>query len=145
MVMCIARFNIELEMHETVRREGSMSWQDMRALYIKHMKKYVGPAVDVDLRDGLHFVSKPHYRMNFYQYTYSFGNIASSIMYKRYHADHKYASAIDTFLCAGEHASVDDIFKSIGINTATKEVFLEGLSILEDDINAFKRLVKAKK
>ncbi len=144
-VMCIARFNIELEYHETIRREGSMNWQTMRDVYQKHMQAYVGKAINVRPSDGLHFVSKPHYRMNFYQYTYSFGNLMSSLMYRNYQADQSYQTAVDTFLTAGEHASVDDIFKSIDINTTKTETYHEGLALLAADIKQFTALVKAKK
>ena len=139
-VMCIARFSIELELHEAVRREGSLSWKEMQQIYKKHMKRFVGPAISVDDRDGLHFVYKPHFRMNFYQYTYSFGNLMSSIMLNRYEADSSYHAHVDQFLCAGEHASVDDIFSAIGIDTKKVATFTEGLALLERDIAQFQKL-----
>lgn len=140
MVMCIARFAVELEFHNTVRTEGAITWQQMRTLYMKHMKNYVGPAVTVRSSDGLHFVYKTHYRMNFYQYTYSFGNIASSLLYKNYIKDSSYSEKIDSFLSAGNSASVNDIFRLVGINTKNSKMYEEGLGLLKDDIQLFKKL-----
>lgn len=145
MMMCIARYSAELEMHNTIRQQGSMTWQDMSAVLAKHLRKYCGPAITVDDADGLSVISKTHYRRNFYQYTYSFGEIASSIMYNRYAKDSSYAEKVDTFLCAGDKDSVENIFKEIGIDTTKPAVFEEGLSLLEDQIKEFTALVKKAK
>jgi len=141
-IMCIARFKFELEMHETIRREGGMSWEDMAAALRRHFAAYCGPAITVSETDGLVFIAKPHYRMNFYQYSYSFGDLGSSIMRKRYREDVSYKREIDTFLCAGDSQSVEHIFKSIGIDMSKESTFLEGLSLLEEEIKEFEKLHK---
>ena len=143
MILCIARFNAELEMHETIRREGAMTGPEMAANLAKHFKRSVGGSVAVKDEDGLIIHSKPHYRMNFYQYSYSFGKIGSSIMCNRYYEDSSYAKEVDKFLCAGESDSVENIFKSIGIDMSKTDTFLEGLSILEKDIKELEKLTKA--
>jgi oligoendopeptidase F len=143
MIMCIARYLAELEMHETVRQDGAMTWQQMAAVQAKHFRNYCGSAIKVDDTDGLAIIAKTHYRRNFYQFSYSFGVIASSIMYTRYQQDASYASEVDRFLCAGEKASVDDIYKEIGIDTTKPAVFTEGINLLEQEIKTFEKLVKA--
>lgn len=142
MILCIARFNFELEMHETIRQEGAMTAKELAAGLAKHFKKSVGPAVKVADEDGLIVYSKPHYRMNFYQYSYSFGEIGSSIMRHRYYQDEAYAAQVDAFLSAGDSASVEDIFKNIGIDMSKSETFLEGLALLEAEIDEFEKLAR---
>jgi len=142
MIMCIARFKAELEIHETIRAKGAMTWQDMSAVLAKHFKKFVGPAITVTDNDGLSVICKTHYRRNFYQFTYSFGQAASSIMWYRYTQDPTYVAQVGTFLTAGDKASVESIFKEIGINTTSAAVFEEGLNILEQEIKAFTALAK---
>lgn len=142
MVMCISRFKFELEMHETIRRAGGMSWQDMATALSKHLGEYAGPAIKMNRDDGLSVFTKVHYRSNFYQYSYSFGEIGSSIMRKRYHQDHSYRKEVDTFFTLGESANVETIFNKIGIDMSKNETFLEGLKILEDDIDLFQKLTK---
>jgi oligoendopeptidase F len=144
MIMCIARFKFELEMHETIRREGGMTWQEMSAALAKHFADYTGPAVETLPEHGLIVLCKPHYRMNFYQYSYSFGEIGSSIVRARYNKDRTYATKVDRFLSAGESDSVEAIFKSIGIDMAKAETYNQGLSLLEADIKAFEKLVDKK-
>jgi oligoendopeptidase F len=63
-------------------------------------------------------------------------------MYKRYKDNHDYATKVDTFLTAGDHASVEKIFKSIGIDVSKSAAFDEGLDLLEADIDAFIKATK---
>lgn len=142
MIMCIARYRAELEMHETVRRQGSMTWQEMSAVLAKHFRQYCGSAINITDDDGLSVIAKTHYRRNFYQFTYSFGVIASSIMFKRCQESPEYKTQVDTFLCAGEKDSVENIFKEIGIDTTKPAVFQEGIELLNNEIDLFESLVK---
>ena len=141
-VMCIARYKAELEIHETIRVEGAMTWQEMSACLVRHFTDYCGSAIDLNETDGYNVIAKIHYRMNFYQYSYSFGNLASSIMFKRYKDNPDYTKQVDTFLTAGDHATVEKIFKSIGIDVSKSAAFDEGLDLLEADINAFIKATK---
>lgn len=141
-IMCIARYKAELEIHETIRREGGMTWQEMSACLVRHFRDYCGSAIDFNETDGYNVIAKIHYRMYFYQYSYSFGNLASSIMYKRYKDNPDYVNQVDTFLTAGDHTTVENIFKSIGIDVSKSAAFDEGLDLLEADINAFIKATK---
>lgn len=145
MIMCIARFRFELEIHERIRKEGGMTWQEMSAALARHFSDYVGKSIDTKDEHGLIVVSKPHYRMNFYQYSYSFGEIGSSIMRARYKDDKSYGKEVDKFLSAGESASVEDIFRSIGIDMSEQETFHQGLDLLEKDIEKFEKLLRKKR
>ncbi len=142
MIMCIARFKFELEMHETIRREGGMSWQEMAAGLARHFAAYTGPSIKTLPEHGTGVISKVHYRMNFYQYSYSFGEIGSSIMRSRFESDESYRVQIDHFLSLGDSASVEDIFNSVGIDMSKEETFHQGLDLLEADIDRFSALAK---
>lgn len=144
MIMCIARFKFELSYHETVRKEGGMTWQEMSAGLAKNFADYTGKDVKTLPEHGLIVLSKPHYRMNFYQYSYSFGEIGSSIMRAKYKKDKSYAEKVDSFLSQGGRASVNDIFKSIGIDMSKTDTYHLGLDLLEADIKKFEELVSEK-
>ena len=144
MIMCIARFQFELEMHETIRREGGMTWQEMSAALARQFAAYTGPAIQTSDEHGLIVLSKPHYRMNFYQYSYSFGEIGSSIMRTRCKEDIEYRKKVDHFLSQGGSGSVEDIFKSVGIDMSKAATFNQGLDLLEADIERFEKLATHK-
>lgn len=144
LVMCISRFKAELEIHQTIRHEGGMSWPEMADCLAKHLGDYVGPAIKTTQEDGMSVFTKTHYRRNFYQYSYSFGEIGSSILRKRYHEDNSYAKEVDRFLCLGESDTVENIFAAVDIDMTKDETFLEGLQIVEDDIDLLEQLTRHK-
>ena len=142
MIMCIARYKAELEIHTTIREKGAMSFDDMSACLAKHFKQYCGPAISVQQTDGLSVAWKTHYRRNFYQYSYSFGEIGSSIMRSRYRKDKAYVQEVEKFLSLGESLSVEDIFKEVGIDMSKASTFNEGLDLLEEEIAQYSKLAK---
>ena len=141
----IAFFNFENELHQTIRKEGAMTWKEMAALMQKHLQSYLGSAVDVTLEDGLMFVFIGHIRNFFYVYSYAYGELMSSMMMRKLREDPKYIEKIDEFLTAGGSNTVEGIFKSIGIDTMKPETFLESLKSLESDIKALEKLTTASK
>lgn len=141
----ISFYNYELDLHRTIRKNGAMTKEEMQKMMQKHLVAYLGPAVEVTERDGLSFVYVSHFRYGFYVYTYAYGILMSNIMAGRLLADPKYVSHIDTFLTSGGSATVEDIFKSIGINPLKRETFTESLASLERDIEEFKKYAQKTK
>jgi oligoendopeptidase F len=138
----IACFNFELELHRTIREKGSMSKEEIAALMNKNMKAYIGPAMKFTEEDGYFFVSWSHIRRFFYVYSYAYGHLISSALYRKYKADPSYMKEIKKFLSAGGSMSPDDIFKLIGINTRDPKFFEEGLKQIEEDIKRLEKLTK---
>ena len=140
----IAFFNCELEIHQTIWKEGAMTKEELRDCMYKHLRSYLGNGVALEKNDGYSFVYIPHLRYGFYVYTYTFGILMSSAMAKNYQQDPSYLKQIDSFLSAGASMNVADIFKSIGINTARKDTFKIALESHANDIKQFEKLVNAK-
>jgi len=140
----IAFFNFELELHNVVRVQGAITKEELGKMMQKHLKAYLGSAVEVTERDGLSYVYVQHFRYGFYVYSYAYGILASSIMARKYKEDPSYVEQIDRFLTAGGSNTVENIFKSIGIDTTKEETFLDSLKALEADIKMFENLTKKK-
>ncbi len=138
----IAFFNFELDMHNTIRTEGAMNNEELAKMMQKHLKAYMGPAVEVTEKDGYSYVYVPHIRYGFYVYTYAYGQLISSLMAQSFERDNSYIEKIDTFLHSGSTATVEDIFKSIGINVKKTETFEKGLALQEQDIKLYESLIK---
>lgn len=141
----ISFFNCELEIHQTIEKNGAMTKEELRDTMYRHLKSYLGPAVDIDKSDGYSFVYIPHLRFGFYVYTYTFGMLMSSLMAKKYQQDKSYVNEIDKFLTSGSAMNVQDIFKSIDINISKQDTFKKALEGHEADIKQFEALVKRKK
>lgn len=138
----IAFFNAELEIHNTIHREGAMTAEELRLCMKKHLTSYLGSAVQINPEDGYSFVYIPHLRYGFYVYTYSFGLLMSTHMANLYKADPSYVEQIDRFLRAGETATVANIFKSIDINIEASETYQNALQLQSQDIATFRKLVR---
>ncbi len=138
----IAFFNLELEIHETINKQGAMTKEELRAATEKHLKAYLGDGVTVEPEDGYSFVYIGHLRYGFYVYTYAFGLLMSTIMANRYKENPAYIEKIDTFLCSGQSDTVANIFKQIGINTTKPDTYAEALENMAADIKTFKKLIK---
>ncbi len=141
----IAFFNFELELHTRIRTEGSLTKEAMAGLMQKHLGSYMGGAVNVTEDDGYSFVYVGHFRSMFYVYTYAYGHLMSTLMHQRYVEDNRYIEKVDSFLKAGGSDTVENIFKSIGVNAHKIDTFTTALGSLKADISEFGRLAKAAK
>ncbi len=137
----IACFNFEVDLHESIRKEGKISKEAMAAMMNKHMQSYMGSAVELGEEEGYTFVSWSHIRSFFYVYSYAYGLLISKVLYQKWKENNSYKTKIEQFLSAGGSMSPKDIFKSIGITT-NKAFFEAGLKGIEADINKLEKLAK---
>lgn len=137
----IACFNFELDLHRTIRNDGSISKEDIAKMMNKHMKAYLGPTFKLTGLDGYFFVNWSHIRNFFYVYTYSYGQLISKVLHQKYAEDANYISKIDEFLSMGQSKRPEKIFGDIGIATNTK-LFKGGLMSIEKDIDVLENLTK---
>ncbi|HEY4479012.1 MAG TPA: M3 family oligoendopeptidase [Candidatus Paceibacterota bacterium] len=140
----IACFNFEVELHNEVRKKGSLDKDAMAALLTKHMKSYLGPAVRVDQKDGYAFVQWGHIRRFFYVYSYAFGQITSKALFAEYRKDSSFINEVKKFLEAGSSAQPETIFASIGIDVTKPDFFKIGLQNIEKDIERLEKLIAKK-
>ncbi|OGG66724.1 hypothetical protein A2Z56_01105 [Candidatus Kaiserbacteria bacterium RIFCSPHIGHO2_12_45_16] len=138
----IAFFNCELEIHNTIHSKGAMTHGELKECMYRHLKSYLGKAVEITPEDGVSYIYVGHLRYGFYVYTYAFGHLLSSVMAAKYKADNKFSTEIDTFLTSGQSASAVDIYKRIGFDITTPDIFAEALKAQERDITTFKKLLQ---
>ncbi|MFZ2484893.1 MAG: M3 family oligoendopeptidase [Minisyncoccia bacterium] len=141
----IAFFNFELELHENIRKDGQVSKELIARLMSKHLRSYLGTAVDVTEDDGYFYVYISHIRRFFYVYTYAYGQIISRALYEKWKKDPSYAKKIKQFLSAGGSMSPENIFKMIGVDTSKTAFFETGLKSIEKDIIKLEKLAKGLK
>ncbi len=138
----IAFFNFEREMHELIRTQGAASKEELAALLTKQLRAHLGKGVTVEDDDGYSFVYIGHFRSMFYVYTYAYGLLMSNLMVQEYRNDKNYVSKIDQFLQSGGSNTVENIFKSIGIDAYKTATFEASLGNIADNVAEFGRLVK---
>lgn len=136
----VACFNFELEMHNTIRKTGNMSKEDLASTMNKHMKSYMGD-VNFGDKDGYFFVGWPHLRFFFYVYSYAFGQLTSKVLYQKYKEDKNYIEKIKQFLSTGSSMSPEDTFKAIGLDLKNPEFWKNGMKEIENDIKTLEKLI----
>lgn len=141
----ICFFNYELDMHNNIRREGAMTKEELAAMMQKHLKAYLGPAVNVTELDGYSYVYIPHLRYGFYVYSYTYGHLMSNLMASKYRKNPDYLEKIDQFLSAGGSDTVENIFSAIGFNTRKINTFMESLKTQEEEIALLEKLTLKQK
>ena len=134
-----AFFNFELSLHEHIRSEGSIDSKTIATLFSKHIKKYMGANVNVNITDGYSYVYIGHFRRMFYVYSYAYGQLISSLMFNMYKNDKSYKNSIHDFLCSGASNSVENIYRSIGIEPNNPDVIENALTEYKQDIKTFKK------
>jgi oligoendopeptidase F len=138
----IACFNFELEMHTHIREQGLATKEELATMMRKHLKSYLGSAVDVTDKDGYSYVSWHHLRYGFYVFTYAYGHLISNLLIQKYNSDKTFLTNINKFLQAGGSDTVENIFSKIGINTKKIETFTESLKTQENEIALLEKLTK---
>jgi oligoendopeptidase F len=136
----VAFFNFELEMHRHIRAEGLATKDELATMMQRHLQSYLGPAVEITERDGYSYVYIPHIRYGFYVYTYAYGHLISNLMANRYQIDKNYIEQIDSFLCAGGKDTVENIFRSINIDTKSVNTFVKSLDRQAKEISQLQKL-----
>lgn len=135
-------FNFEKDLHKAIKEKGSISKEEMAALYVKNAKATNGPAVEVVDTDGYAFTNVPHFRYFFYVYSYAYGQIISKALYAKYKEDPSFIEKVKQFLSYGGSKSPYEIFKSIGIDTSKPEFFEEGIKQIREELNVATKLAK---
>jgi oligoendopeptidase F len=138
----IACFNFENDIHNTVRKNGLVSKEELAELHNKNMKAYLGPIFKMEHDDGYLFVQWGHIRRFFYVYSYAYGLLVSKALLRRYKKDKTFIKSIEKFLSSGGKDTPENILKEIGLDVTTGALFKEGIEQIEDDIKRLEELIK---
>lgn len=137
----IACFNYEKEIHQTLRKKGFISKEEMADLHNKHMGAYLGPIFEFEHDDGYFFVKWGHIRRFFYVYSYAYGLLVSKVLFKKYKEDKNFLPSIKKFLSAGGKDTPENILKEIGIDVGHESFFKAGIKEIANDISRLEKML----
>ncbi len=132
-----ACYRFEQDLHREFRRIGYLSKDAIGALFQKHMKVYMGDAVEHPPESAHWWLYWSHIRNFFYVYSYATGLLISKALQAGVYADTAYIDRVITFLSAGKSASARDIFLGTGIDIKEPSFWERGLKEID------KRLIEA--
>lgn len=138
----IACYRFEQELHQTFRAKGYLSKIEIGKMFLKHMKSYMGPAVEQSTGSQNWWIYWSHIRSFFYVYSYSSGLLISKALQNKVKKDPTFISKVKYFLGAGMSQSPKDIFAEMGINITDKKFWEDGLKRINDQLKETEKLAK---
>ncbi len=137
----VAYFQFEKKLHAAVKEKGFVGKEEIAALFAECRRSYLGDAVEVTEDDGYAYVYIEHFRLFFYVYSYAYGQLIADALYAEYKKDKRFIEKVKIFLSAGGSMSPEEIFASIGIDTAKPDFFKKGLQMFEKDLEAIEKMI----
>jgi oligoendopeptidase F len=130
----------EKQAHELVSQGKSV--EDLCAQYLENLHEQFGDAVDVSDDFKWEWVSIPHiFHTPFYTYAYSFGNLLTLALYKRYLADgESFKPQYFKILAYGGSASPVNILSEAGIDITSREFWQGGFDVISGWIDELEGL-----
>lgn len=127
---------IEQKMHEYVHNDGTLTKEYMRNLVIESYKKYYGNSIKLTKLDGNSWITRSHYFMNFYLYSYAISiSVATNVANRILDGDKEMLNNYIEFMKTGNDKWPMETFEKLGVNLEEKEVY-------ENAIKYFDKLVK---
>ncbi len=138
----VACYRFEMELHEKYRAQGYLSKNEIGDIFQKHMKNYMGGAVEQSKGSENWWVPWSHIRNFFYVYSYASGNLIAQFMRNQVKNDPKYIEKVKEFLSTGSLCSPKEIFLKLGMNISDKQFWIKGLEEIDSLLVETERLAK---
>jgi oligoendopeptidase F len=141
----VAAYRFEQELHTQVRKEGYLSKEVIGKLFQKHMKSYMGTAVEQSPGSENWWIYWSHIRNYFYVYSYAGGLLISKNLQQQVRNDHRAIEKVKEFLAAGRSESPKNIFKKLGIDMTKPLFWKDGLRAVDEELKRLEALAKRMK
>ncbi len=127
----VAFYNFEKELHHDFRGKGFLTKEYISDLFCKHMKSYLGDAVEEDesMRNGWIYIS--HFRRFFYVYSYASGLLISKALQNMVKNDKTNIVLVKRFMESGSSMSPKELFKTLGIDISKKDIWESGIRSID--------------
>jgi len=138
----VACYRFEQELHTAFRAKSYLPKSEIGKIFQKHMKSYMGSAVEQSAGSENWWVYWSHIRNFFYVYSYASGLLISKAMQEKVKDDRAFITKVKEFLSAGSSASPKDIFAKMGIDITNKKFWETGLAQIEAELKQAEQLAK---
>ena len=132
-------------MHTVFRERGYLSKKEIGELFRKHMRAYMGSAVEQGRGSENWWVYWSHIRSFFYVYSYTSGLLISKYFQKRTREDKSTVALVKKLLSAGVSVAPGELFKRLGIDISDTAFWQSGLNQVEATLEEAERLFDKKK
>jgi oligoendopeptidase F len=130
----VAFYRFELDLHQSFRTKGYLSYQEIGQLFQKHMSEYMGEFVSQDLGSENWWIYVGHFRNFFYVYSYAAGLLVSKFLQNQVRQNQAFMEQIKTYYATGTSQSPKNILAKIGVNV-NSQLWNQGLDQVEELLN----------
>ncbi len=138
----VACYRFEQELHRETRAQGYLPKEKIGEVFQKHMRSYMGEAVEQSSGAENWWLYWSHIRNFFYVYSYASGLLISKAMQKAVRIDKKFIEKVKEFLSAGLSDSPKNLFAKMGIDITKPEFWREGLMEIEMLLDETEKLAR---
>ena len=133
---------MEEKMYEHIENGNTITADFLNQLAKKQLKDYQGNTIKQDEYSSYMWVTRSHYYLDFYLYSYAIcisiaANIAKRIIEKEPNIIQKY----EEFLSSGSDITPVSAYQKLGIDIQKKEVFENAISFFQEQLNAYENLL----
>ena len=132
---------MEEDMYHTVHEGGMLTKEYLDKLTYDSLSKYYGKSVTYDQKIQNSWVTRSHYYMNFYLYSYSICiSVACAVASKIMNGDKQALKQYIEFLKVGSDVWPKDAFKILGIDLEDKKVYEDAIQYFDSMIDEFEKI-----
>jgi len=132
---------MEEDMYQMVHEGGTLTKEYLDQLSYDSLKKYYGNSVSVDdyLRNG--WITRSHFYMNFYLYSYAICiSVACSVASKILEGDQETLDRYLSFLKVGGDKWPKEVYQVLGVNLEDEKVYLDAIHYFDSLLEEFNRI-----
>ena len=132
---------LEQKMYEHAMAGNTITASYLNQLTLDSFKEYQDNIVKDDGYSKLSWITRSHYYMNFYLYSYAICVvIAASLASKIINQENGILSAYKEFLKCGSDMYPEEIYQKLGIDLKDSKVFESGIDYFESLLNKYEKL-----
>ncbi len=129
---------LEEDFYKIVHKNGTITREYLDKMTKKSLKKYYGNSVKLDKYSKNGWITRSHYFMNFYLYSYAISiSVASSIANKIISGDKEVLDKYIDYLKCGSNMWPEDAFNVLGVNIEDENVYLDAIKYFDSLIDKY--------
>lgn len=133
---------IETDMYDKSLNGGTITKDYLDKLTLDSLSKYYGSEIKYDEKSKNSWVSRSHYYMNFYLYSYAICvSVATNVASKILGGDKEFLDKYIEFLKIGSDKNPKEAFEVLGINLEDKEVYETAIKYFDSLINKYNQIL----
>ena len=129
---------LEEDFYKVVHKNGTITREYLDKISRKSLKKYYGNSVKLDKYSKNNWISRSHYFMNFYLYSYAISiSVATSLANKIINGDKDVLNKYIEYLKCGSDKWPEEAFDVLGVDLEDENVYLDAIKYFDSLIDKY--------